>query len=67
MITIEKIKKWSKEHPIGSGRITNIFNSKYEISIVGGAQGLYGNFEKTFEIALFDSQTRKYITRFFFS
>ena len=50
MITIEKIKKWSKEHPNGGGRMTNIFNHKYELSIVGGRQGLYGDFEKTFEI-----------------
>ena len=66
MITIEKIKKWSKEHPNGGGRMTNIFNHKYELSIVGGRQGLYGDFEKTFEIAVFDSRDRKFITKFFF-
>jgi hypothetical protein len=66
MITIEKIKKWSKEHPIGGGRMTNIFNHKYELSIVGGRQGLYGDFEKTFEIAVFDTQDRRFITQFFF-
>lgn len=66
MITIQKIKKWSKEHPSGGGRMTNIFNSKYELSIVGGRQGLYGDFEKTFEIAIFDSEDRTFITKFFF-
>jgi len=66
MITIEKIKKWSKEHPNGGGRMTNIFNRKYELSIVGGGQRLYGDFEKTFEIAVFDAQNRKFVTRFFF-
>jgi hypothetical protein len=66
MITIEKIKKWSKEHPSGGGRMTNIFNRKYELSIVGGRQGLYGDFEKTFEIAVFDSKDRRFITKFFF-
>ncbi len=66
MITIKKIKKWSKEHPIEGGRMTNIFNRKYELSIVGGRQGLYGDFENTFEIAVFDAKDRKFITRFFF-
>lgn len=66
MITIENIKKWSKEHPNGGGRMTNIFNHKYELSIVGGRQGLYGDFEKTFEIAVFDTQDRRFITKFFF-
>ena len=66
MITIEEIKKWSKEHPIEGGRMTNIFNRKYELSIVGGKQGLYGDFENTFEIAVFDAQDRRFITQFFF-
>jgi len=66
MITINKIKKWSKEHPIGGGRMTNIFNHKYELSIVGGRPGLYGDFEHTFEIAVFDAQDRRFITQFFF-
>jgi hypothetical protein len=46
--------------------MTNIFNHKYELSIVGGRQGLYGDFEKTFEIAVFDTQDRRFITKFFF-
>jgi hypothetical protein len=66
MITIEKIKKWSKDHPNGGGRMTNIFNGRYELSIVGGRKGLYGDFENTFEIAVFDAQDRRFITKFFF-
>ena len=67
MITIKDIKKWYKPHPSAqNGRVTNIFNSKYELSIVGGRQGLYGDFEKTFEIAVFDSKDHKFITKFFF-
>ena len=32
MITIEDIKKFSKPHPTGDGgRMTNIFNNKYEV------------------------------------
>ena len=46
MITIKDIKKWSKPHPSDqNGRVTNIFNRKYELSIVGGGRGLYGDFE----------------------
>lgn len=67
MITIEDIKKWSKPHPIGDGgRMTNIFNNKYELSIVGGAKGLYGDFDETFEVAIFDSKDRNFVTMYFF-
>jgi hypothetical protein len=67
MITIEDIKNFSKPHPIGKGgRMTNIFNSKYELSIVGGAKGLYGDFDETFEVAIFDTESRDFITSYFF-
>jgi hypothetical protein len=34
MITIEDIKNFSKPHPIGDGgRMTNIFNNKYELVV----------------------------------
>ena len=67
MITIEDIKKFSKPHPIGDGgRMTNIFNNTYELSIVGGRTGLYGDFDKTFEVAIFDLESKNFITRFFY-
>lgn len=67
MITIEDIKSWSKPHPNGDGgRMTNIFNNKYELSIVGGAKGLYGDFDETFEVAIFDSKDRNFVTMYFF-
>lgn len=67
MITIEDIKKFSKPHPTGDGgRMTNIFNNKYELSIVGGRKGLYGDFDKTFEVAIFDTKDRNFVTRYFF-
>jgi hypothetical protein len=66
MITIGDIKNWSRPHLMDGGRMTNIFNRKYELSIVGGAKGLYGDFENTFEIALFDTKDYRYITKFFF-
>jgi|688.fasta_scaffold906404_1 hypothetical protein len=67
MITIKDIQKWSKPHPIGKGgRMTNIFNRKYELSIVGGAKGLYGDFDETFEVAILDTKDRNFVTMYFF-
>jgi hypothetical protein len=35
MITIQDIQKWSRPHPVvKGGRMTNIFNSKYELLVV---------------------------------
>lgn len=68
MITIEDIKKWSKPHPtyLGDGRMSRFGNSKVTFSIVGGDRGLYGNFEDTFEVAIFDNENGNFITRFFY-
>ena len=65
MITIDDIKKWAKPHPNtkfsgGTG------NNKVEFSIVGGDTRLYGDFENTFEVAIFDVESRDFITRFFY-
>jgi hypothetical protein len=69
MITIQDIQKWSRPHPVvKGGRMTNIFNSKYELSIVGGGTGrLHGDFENDFEIAVFNTKSREFVTPFFFS
>jgi len=67
MITIEQIIEWSNPHPIGNGaRRTRILSDAIEFSIVGGATGLYGNFDDTFEVAIFDNQTGEFMTRFFY-
>jgi hypothetical protein len=68
MITIQDIQKWSRPHPVvKGGRMTNIFNSKYELSIVGGGKrSLHGDFENDFEIAVFSTKSREFVTRFFF-
>ena len=68
MITIDDIKKWSKPHPIAlnkGARQTRIGNSRIELSIVGGGTGLYGDFEKTFEVAIFDKKTGNFVTRYY--
>jgi hypothetical protein len=75
MITIEDIKKWSKPHPLANvislkdrrgGRMSRFGNKEIEFSIVGGSQGLYGDFETTFEVAIFDRKSNDFVTRFFY-
>lgn len=71
MITIEDIKKWSKPHPMsnyigGDGRMCRFGNKEIEFSIVGGGKGLYGDFEKTFEVAIFDTKSNNFVTKFFY-
>jgi hypothetical protein len=71
MITIEDIKKWSKPHPIsinlgGDGRMCCFGNKEVEFSIVGGEKGLYGDFDKTFEVAIFNKESNDFVTKFFY-
>ncbi len=66
MITIDDIKKNSKPHMIGgSARMVRYGNDKLEFSVVGGDQSLYGDFEKTFEVAIIDKETREFVTDYF--
>ncbi len=57
MITIDYIKKRSQPHDVSGGRRINLYNDKYVLSIVGGAQGLYGDFEEDFEIRYIQKKT----------
>jgi hypothetical protein len=67
MITIEDIRKWSNPHPSGGkSRMSRFGNKEIEFSIVGGDRGLYGDFEKTFEVAIFDRQSNNFVTKFFY-
>ena len=71
MITIDDIKKYAKPHPKnkftgGSVNQCLLCNNKVEFSIVGGDTGLYGDFVDTFEVAIFDVQSRNFVTRFFY-
>jgi hypothetical protein len=68
MITIEDIIGYSNDHPhtyMNGGRQTIIGNDKIEFSIIGGSKGLYGDFKDTFEVAIFDTQTGEFVTKFF--
>lgn len=65
MITIDDIKLNSKSHsPLGGSR-TLIKYKNILISIVGGRMGLYGDFDKDFEIAILDSKTKDFVTKFY--
>lgn len=57
LLTKEIINKGALPHPVVEGG--KIFRQKigeYEISIVGGGRGLYGDFDKTYEIAVFNEE-----------
>jgi len=55
-LTKEFIQKNSKAHSlVEGGRIFRHQIGSYTISIVGGGQGLYGDFKNDFEIAIFNS------------
>ena len=68
MITVQNIIEWSRPHPnqVEGARMLRVYNDEIEASIVGGCQGLYGDFVEDFELAIFDSKSNEFITRFFF-
>ena len=66
MITIKDIIENSKPHSVAGGSMTRLSNDKYILSIVGGSSGLYGDFEKDFEIAIMDRKNGEFITKLFF-
>jgi hypothetical protein len=66
MITIKDIISWSKPHPLGEGRMSRFGNKHITFFIVGGIRGLYSDFKKTFEVAIFDNETNNFITRIFY-
>jgi hypothetical protein len=66
MITIEDVIKYSKPHHIGGeGRMVRFHNDHIMVSIVGGTEGLYGDFKDTFELAVFNNDG-SFMTNFFF-
>ena len=65
MITYDNIQEWAKPHKLGYGKQVRLSNGLIEFSIVGGAQGLYGDFIDNFEVAIIDKKTHQFITKFF--
>lgn len=66
-LTAKHIIKNSKPHPTatmrdGDARRYREQIGDYILSIVGGGQGLYGDFVNTFEVALIDSTTGDFVT-----
>ncbi len=66
MITIEDIKGWAKSHKnkLDGAKHTVIETPSVVISIVGGSKGLYGDFEENFEVALIDTTSKDFVTRY---
>jgi hypothetical protein len=68
-LTKTYIIKNSRPHPIS--RNGGVYENarqyveqigEYSLSIVGGCRGLYGDFRNTFEVALIDESTGKFVT-----
>lgn len=66
MITIDYIQKNALPHSVSGGKRISLYNERYVMSIVGGARGLYGDFEDDFEVAIIDPVTKEFITKLFF-
>ncbi len=50
---------------VEGARQTYMTDGKIGLSIVGGAQGLYGDFKDDFEIAIMDSETGDFVTKYY--
>ena len=69
MTTVKEIIDYSKPHANGleGARQTILYDNKVIMSIVGGARGLYGDFEKDFEVAILDNNSRDFVTKYYVS
>lgn len=69
MITKENIIEWSRPHSeVNAGsRRTIIGNDLFDFSIVGGGRGLYGDFDKDFEVAVINRKNNEFMTKYIFS
>lgn len=67
MYTYEDIIALAKPHGItGDGKHTIIETADYKVSIVGGRQGLYGNFIDDFEVAIIRKSDGEFVSGEFF-
>jgi hypothetical protein len=67
MITIKDIISYSKPHPnmMEGARQTILKDNDVVLSIVGGARGLYGDFEKDFEVAVMNANSHDFVTKYY--
>ena len=65
LLTSEILKAEANRCFIGKGYkyIENI--GDYTLSIIGGVTGLYGDFEKDYEVALIDNTDGRFVTGFY--
>ena len=66
MITYKDILEKATDHLFGEGKKVNYETPTLIISIVGGRQGLYGDFNEDFEIAIIDRKTGEFISEVFY-
>lgn len=71
MNSLREIKKMARIHPCGHGKIVRYGDENIIFSVVGNPDQnngfrLYGDFEKTFEVAIFDAKTNNFITDYFY-
>lgn len=64
-LTVDFIKQNSRIHPIGRGKMFTMEIGDFILSIVGGRQGLYGDFDETFEVALMIKNTNNFVTSYY--
>lgn len=62
MLTVEDILKNKLTKPFGGFSFRDSFG-RIDLSVVGGGNGLYGDFVDTFEVALIDNKTKRFVTR----
>lgn len=65
MLTVDDIIQNAQPHPFRGYKFTKNYGSVI-LSIVGGGDGLYGDFIETFEVGLINSKTNKFVTRNFY-
>jgi hypothetical protein len=63
-LTIQDVHDKKKLKEFGGYQSLFVFG-KYVVSIVGGKQGLYGDFETTFEIAIIENSSGNFVTKLF--
>jgi hypothetical protein len=63
-LTIQDVQDRKKLKEFGGYQSLFDFG-KYVVSIVGGKQGLYGDFETTFEIAIIENGSGNFVTKLF--
>lgn len=65
MITIQDVVSLAVTRPDGAKQ-TIIESDDFIISVVGGRDGLYGDFNETFEMAIMTKDRKEFITRNYF-